>query len=152
MTGGRLSRLRPHLDDEPFSLTYGDGVIGLDLHAVAEKHAASNKVATLTAVRPPSRFGALVIEDGTVAEFAEKPLGGDAWINGGFFMLSPAIFDYLGGGDEMVFERGPLESLARDGQLGAYQHEGFWYSMDTMRDKKHLEELWASGKPPWRIW
>ena len=152
MTGGRLSRLRPFLKDEPFSLTYGDGVIGLDLRAVAEMHASHDRIATLTAVRPPSRFGTLNIDGGFVSEFAEKPLGGDAWINGGFFMLSPKVFDYLDGGDKLVFERGPLEGLARNGELRAYQHEGFWYSMDTMRDKKHLEELWAAGNPPWKIW
>ncbi|MCK8786202.1 glucose-1-phosphate cytidylyltransferase [Roseomonas sp. NAR14] len=152
MTGGRLKRLQPYLNDEPFALTYGDGVIDLDLGKVADMHASSGRYATLTAVRPPSRFGTLTIDDGQVLEFAEKPLGGEAWINGGFFMLSPRVFDYLDGGDEMVFERGPLERLARDGQLQAYQHEGFWYSMDTLRDKKHLEELWMSGRAPWKRW
>jgi glucose-1-phosphate cytidylyltransferase len=151
MTGGRLNRLRQHLEDAPFSLTYGDGVIALDLQKVAAVHAEQGKIATLTAVRPPSRFGTLTIDDGAVKQFSEKPLGGEAWINGGYFMLSPKVFDYLGA-DDLVFEKEPLERLASEGQLHAYQHEGFWYSMDTMRDKKHLEELWTSGQRPWMTW
>ena len=151
MTGGRLARLREHLDGETFCLTYGDGVAALDIQAVAEFHAAHGRVATVTAVRPPSRFGSLEIERGEVKLFHEKPPSGEIWINGGFFVLSPRIFDYLDG-DATVFEREPLEHLARDGELMAYQHEGFWHSMDTLRDKKHLEELWAGNKAPWRVW
>ncbi len=151
MTGGRIARLREHLDGEPFCLTYGDEVAALDIQAVAEFHASHGRVATVTAVRPPSRFGSLEIENGQVTFFHEKPPSGEIWINGGFFVLSPRIFDYIAG-DATIFEREPLENLARDRELMAYQHEGFWYSMDTLRDKKHLEELWASNKAPWRVW
>lgn len=151
MTGGRLARLREHLDDEPFCMTYGDGVTALDLQKLVDFHEAHGRIATVTAVRPPSRFGSLAIENGRVTSFDEKPLGGEIWINGGFFVLSPKIFDYIAG-DSTVFEREPLETLAREGELMAHPFEGFWYSMDTLRDRKHLEELWAAGKAPWKIW
>jgi len=151
MTGGRLKRLREHLDDEPFAMTYGDGVARLDFQALDAFHASHGRIATVTAVRPPSRFGSLIIENGAVREFLEKPPGDGTWINGGFFILTPQVFDYIAD-DSTVFERGPLEHLASDGQLMAYMHEGFWYSMDTMRDKKHLEELWGAGQAPWRTW
>jgi glucose-1-phosphate cytidylyltransferase len=151
MTGGRIRRLSEYLRDEPFCLTYGDGVAALDMRALVEFHNSHGRLATITAVRPPSRFGALAMEDGRVTRFLEKPADADTWINGGFFVLSPRIFDYLAD-DRTIFEREPLERLATDGELMAYRHEGFWYSMDTLRDKKHLEELWAGGKAPWRIW
>lgn len=151
MTGGRLRRLREHLGEKPFCMTYGDGVTNLNIRKVVDYHLSHGRTATITAVRPPSRFGALAINDGRVTAFAEKPLGDGLWINGGFFVLSPQIFDVIPG-DETVFERDPLETLASREQLMAYQHEDFWYSMDTLRDKKHLEELWASGKAPWKVW
>jgi glucose-1-phosphate cytidylyltransferase len=153
MTGGRILRLREYIGEEPFCLTYGDGVAALDMRRLADFHVSHGRIATVTAVRPPSRFGRLEIDNGNglVKSFNEKPAGGDIWINGGFFMLSPKVFDYIAG-DETVFEREPLEMLARDGELMAYQHTGFWYSMDTMRDKKHLEGLWANGDAPWKIW
>ena len=151
MTGGRIKRLREHLEGETFCLTYGDGVAALDIQAVTQFHASHGRIATVTAVRPPSRFGSLEIERGEVTLFHEKPPSGEIWINGGFFVLSPQVFDYIEG-DQSVFERGPMESLARDGQLMAYQHEGFWHSMDTLRDKKHLEDLWARNEAPWRVW
>lgn len=151
MTGGRIRRLRDYVRDESFFLTYGDGVAALDVRTVANFHASHGKLATVTAVRPPSRFGSLAIENGLVPSFNEKAAEGETWINGGFFVLSPKVFEYIDD-DATVFERGPLERLARDGELMAYEHTGFWYSMDTMRDKKHLEELWASGAAPWKIW
>jgi glucose-1-phosphate cytidylyltransferase len=151
MTGGRIARVRKHLNDEPFYLTYGDGVAALDIRSVTDFHESHGRVATVTAVRPPSRFGSLEIENGQVTTFHEKPPGGEIWINGGFFVLSPGVFDYIGS-DDTVFEREPLESLARQRELMAYQHEGFWYSMDTLREKRYLEELWASGNAPWKIW
>lgn len=151
MTGGRIRRLSEYLRDEPFCLTYGDGVAALDMRKLIDFHNAHGRLATITAVRPPSRFGALAIENGKVAKFLEKPADGETWINGGFFVLSPRIFDYIDD-DRTVFEREPLERLANDGELMAYQYEGFWHSMDTLRDKKHLEELWSAGQAPWRIW
>ncbi len=151
MTGGRLRRLRDHLPDaEPFCLTYGDGVAALDLRALAAFHGEHGRMATVTAVRPPSRFGALEIEDGQVRRFREKPIG-DIWINGGFFILSPKVLDLIDG-DDTVFEAKPLERLASLGELMAHKHEGFWQSMDTLRDKRQLEELWAKGQAPWKIW
>lgn len=151
MTGGRIARLREYLEDESFFLTYGDGLAALDMRALAEFHAAHGRAATITAVRPPSRFGSLEMEGEKVTTFHEKPPGGETWINGGFFVLSPRVLDYIEG-DTTVLEREPLERLARDRELMAHRHRGFWYSMDTLRDKKHLEALWASGEPPWRVW
>ncbi|WP_376093926.1 glucose-1-phosphate cytidylyltransferase [Roseomonas sp. CCTCC AB2023176] len=151
MTGGRIARLREYLGEEPFCMTYGDGVAALDVAALADFHLSHGRIATVTAVRPPSRFGSLEVENGVVRAFLEKPPGDRLWINGGFFVLSPKVFDYIGG-DSTVFEREPLERLARDGELMAHPHEGFWYSMDTLRDRRHLEDLWASDQPPWKIW
>ncbi len=151
MTGGRIARLRDHLDGEPFCLTYGDGVAAIDFNALAGFHGSHGRIATVTAVRPPSRFGSLEIDNGQVTVFHEKPPGDGIWINGGFFVLSPKVFDYIED-DSTVFERGPLERLAHDRQLMAFQHEGFWYSMDTLRDKKHLEDLWAKANAPWKSW
>lgn len=151
MTGGRLRRLREHLGEKPFCMTYGDGVTNLDIGKLVDFHFSHGRTATITAVRPPSRFGALAIENGAVSAFTEKPLGDGLWINGGFFVLSPRVFDLIPG-DSTVFEREPLEALASQGQLMAFQHDDFWHSMDTLRDKKHLEELWAKGEAPWKKW
>jgi glucose-1-phosphate cytidylyltransferase len=151
MTGGRLKRVREYLGDEPFCFTYGDGVGDIDITKLIAFHKAQNKLATLTGTQPPGRFGALNLAGTHVASFEEKPHGDGAWINGGFFVLSPKVMDYIDG-DSMIWEREPLEGLARDGQLSAYLHSGFWQPMDTMRDKNHLEELWQSGKAPWKVW
>jgi glucose-1-phosphate cytidylyltransferase len=150
-TGGRIKRLSSHLGDGTFMLTWGDGVSNVNLTDLLKFHRRHGRVATVTAVRPPARFGRLELDGERVARFDEKPLSGEAWINGAFFVLEPRVFDYIEG-DDTLFEREPLESLARDGQLMAYQHDGFWQCMDTMRDKVRLEALWASGDAPWKIW
>jgi glucose-1-phosphate cytidylyltransferase len=150
MTGGRLKRVRQYLDDGDFFLTYGDGLADVDLNSLLEFHRRQKVLATVTSVRPPGRFGALVMEGTRVVSVQEKPEG-STLINGGFFVLSPAVMDYIGG-DHTVWEREPLETLARDGQLAAYTHEGFWHPMDTLRDKNQLEALWNSGKAPWKVW
>jgi glucose-1-phosphate cytidylyltransferase len=153
MTGGRIKRIQRYVGNEVFFLTYGDGLADVDLDALVSEHRRSGHLATLTAVQPSGKFGALDIT-GTdrVASFLEKPKGDGSWINGGFFVCEPGIFDYIRGGDETVWEREPLESLARDGKLGAYKHNGFWQPMDTLRDKNELEKLWVSGTAPWRAW
>ncbi len=152
MTGGRLKRVAEYLPArEPFFLTYGDGVADVDLKTLAAFHRAHGKQATVTAVAPPGRFGALEIINGGVQRFIEKPPGDNGLINGGFFVLQPEVIDRIAG-DSITFEAEPLESLARDGQLMARPHDGFWAAMDTLRDKNHLESLWASGQAPWRIW
>jgi glucose-1-phosphate cytidylyltransferase len=150
-TGGRLRRVREHVDGETFCFTYGDGLSDVDLRALLAFHAEQKTIATLTAVQPPGRFGAIEIGADRIHAFAEKPAGDGAWVNGGFFILEPAVFDYLSS-DDTMWEREPLEQLARDGQLSAYRHRGFWQAMDTMRDKIHLEELWQSGSAPWKVW
>ncbi len=153
MTGGRLRRVRDYLGDgdEPFCFTYGDGVADVDITALVAFHRAHGREATVTAVQPPGRFGALGIEAGRVTSFQEKPVGDGAWINGGFFVVEPRAIARIAG-DSTSWESGPLESLARDGQLSAYHHRGFWRPMDTLRDKVQLEEMWASGKAPWKVW
>lgn len=151
-TGARLARLKAFLGRETFFLTYGDGVSDVDLGALLAFHRRMGRVATLTAVRPPARFGALDIHDSAVARFAEKPLGGGGWASGGFFVCEPAIFDYVTDADDCVLEHEPMERLARDGQLSAYEHTGFWHSMDTMRDVATLNEMWRSGYPAWKTW
>jgi glucose-1-phosphate cytidylyltransferase len=152
MTGGRLRRVAPYLDPgEPFFFTYGDGVADVDLAALARFHRDHGRDATVTAVAPPGRYGALEIVEGRVERFVEKPPGDNGLINGGFFVLNPAVVDRVEG-DATIFEAGPLEGLARDGQLMAFPHTGFWAAMDTLRDKNHLEALWASGQAPWRLW
>ena len=148
-TGGRVKRLQPYIGNETFMLTWGDGVADIDLDALLRFHRSHGRLATLTAVRPPARFGHLDLDGNRVGEFSEKPQTAEGWINGAFFVLEPGVFDYIDG-DETSFERGPLARLARDGQLMAYRHESFWQCMDTVRDRKLLEELWASGNPPWR--
>ena len=151
MTGGRLKRVRRYLGDEPFCFTYGDGLSDVDVRAVIGHHEASGALATMTAVQPPGRFGSLRLEEQKIVSFEEKPQGDGAWVNGGYFVLSPGVFDYLDS-DETVWERGPLERLAADGKLSAFVHRGFWQPMDTLRDKTMLEESWAAGRAPWRVW
>lgn len=152
MTGGRVKRVAPYLDHEPFMLTYGDGVADVDIPALLKSHQHSGKKATVTATQPSGRFGSLVLSpQSSVTSFQEKPVGDGAWINGGFFVLDPSVIDRISG-DSTLFEREPLEGLARDGELNAYQHKGFWQPMDTLRDKTHLEELWKSGGAPWKVW
>lgn len=150
LTGGRLTRLSPYLSGEPFLMTYGDGVGDVDLPRVVEFHRRHRKWATVTAVRPPARFGALTLRGSEVQAFAEKP-DGETWINGGFFVCEPQVLAYTGG-DGVAFESTPLEALARDGQLMAYRHDGFWHCMDTLRDRQHLESLWSGGRAPWATW
>ena len=152
MTGGRLHRLEPILKDGgTFMLTYGDGVANINVEELVAFHKSHGKVATVTAVRPPARFGAMAFEGDTVLNFKEKPQTGEGWINGGFFVFEPKVFDYLSG-DMTILERDPLEGLARDGQLMSYKHEGFWHPMDTVRDRDFLNEQWASGDAPWKVW
>jgi glucose-1-phosphate cytidylyltransferase len=152
MTGGRLRRVRDYVkDEEDFCFTYGDGVADVDIGKVIAFHKAAGVDATLTATFPPGRFGALDIHDGRVGSFKEKPKGDGGMINGGFFVLKPKVIDLIAG-DDTTWEREPLEALSTSGQLAAYQHEGFWQPMDTLRDKNHLEQLWQSGQAPWKVW
>ena len=152
MTGGRIKRIKKYIGNSTFMLTYGDGVGNIDLKDLVEFHKKHRKYVTLTAVQPSGRFGALEInQKNEVTSFQEKPKGDNVWVNGGFFVLEPKIFDYIEG-DETMWEREPLENLSRDKQLVAYKHKGFWMCMDTLRDKRTLEALWNSGNPPWKIW
>jgi glucose-1-phosphate cytidylyltransferase len=151
-TGGRLKRLREWLDQEEiFLFTYGDGVADLDIKALLQFHLAHGKLATVTTVRPPARFGRIAFEDNQVTNFYEKTEASEGWINGGFFVLHPRAIDYIDG-DNIAWEREPVERLAQDGQLMGYQHTGFWSCMDTLKEKNMLEELWNTGHAPWRIW
>jgi glucose-1-phosphate cytidylyltransferase len=149
-TGGRLKRVADYLDSD-FCMTYGDGVGSVDISALIQFHRLHGKLATMTAVQPPGRFGALDIDGTLVKSFTEKPQGDGGWINGGFFVLNPKVLELVGS-DAVVWEKEPLESLARQGQLQSFFHSGFWRPMDTLRDKTTLEELWASGKAPWKSW
>jgi glucose-1-phosphate cytidylyltransferase len=151
MTGGRLKRIASHLDEGPFFFTYGDGVADVDLHSLIDFHRAGGRIATMTAIQPPGRYGALNIEGDLIRQFQEKPKGDGAWVNGGFFVLEPEVINYIQN-DSTIWEREPLERLAAEGQLCAYKHRGFWQAMDTMRDKIKLEELWNTGKAPWKVW
>ena len=152
MTGGRLRRVADYVkDEELFCLTYGDGVSDVNITELVAFHKAQNVKATLTATLPPGRFGALDLSGHKVNSFVEKPQGDGAMINGGFFVLSPKILDYITG-DKTIWEREPLEQLAQEGDLAAFKHHGFWQPMDTLRDKVHLEELWQAGKAPWKVW
>jgi glucose-1-phosphate cytidylyltransferase len=151
MTGGRIRRLQSWIGDESFMVTYGDGLGDVDIRALAEFHREHGKLATVTAVRPPARFGGLTLTGDSVERFSEKPQTDEGWINGGFFVFEPGVFDFLAG-DDAVLEREPLERLADAGQLMAFRHEGFWQPMDTLREKQLLETLWASGKAPWKTW
>jgi len=150
-TGGRVKRCAPVVGNETCMMTYGDGVGNVDIGKLLAFHRQQGRLATITACRPPARFGALVFEGDRVAAFSEKPQVGEGWINGGYMVLEPKVMDYIEG-DETIFERGPLERLAKDGQLAAYRHDGFWQPMDTLREKQLLEELWQSGKAPWKVW
>jgi len=150
-TGGRIKRIKKYIDGT-FMLTYGDGISDVDISKLAAFHKKHGKLATVTAVQPPGRFGALGLEgDNRVSSFLEKPKGDGAWINGGYFVLEPGMFDYIEG-DGIVWEKEPLEGAAKKGQLMAYRHSGFWKPMDTLRDKRELDELWLSGNAPWKVW
>jgi glucose-1-phosphate cytidylyltransferase len=150
-TGGRVKRLAPHLGDDTFILAWGDGVSDVDLPGMLAFHRAHGKLATALAVRPPIRFGHMSLDGDRVTMFEEKPPASEGWINGGLFVLEPQVFDYIDGNDT-AFEKAPMENLARDGQLMAYRHEGFWQCMDTLREKRLLESIWQSGDAPWKTW
>lgn len=151
MTGGRLKRVEQYIKDETFCFTYGDGVSDINIADLISFHKSTGRKATVTSIQPPGRYGALHIEEGAVNRFQEKPAGDGAWINGGFFVLEPDVLNYING-DNTVWEQQPLQALALNGQLAAYQHQGFWQAMDTLREKNLLEELWSSGKAPWKGW
>jgi len=151
MTGGRIKRLQPFIGNEPFMLTWGDGVSNVDLNKLMKFHKSHGKLATVTTVRPTARFGHIEFDGDRVERFTEKPQTAEGWINGAFFVIDPKVFDYIEG-DTTQFEKEPMEGLARDGQLMAYKHEGFWQCMDTLRDKKLLQDLWDEGNPPWKMW
>tara|TARA_Y100000994_G_scaffold241920_1_gene238296 strand:+ start:207 stop:974 length:768 start_codon:yes stop_codon:yes gene_type:complete len=150
-TGGRILKLKEHIGKETFLMTYGDGVANIDIDELIKFHKSHGKLATITAVRPPSRFGRLEFDGDSVISFSEKPQIGEGWINGGFFVLEPKIFDYIQD-DATIFEREPLEKLAQDNQLQAFKHEGFWQPMDTLRELRLLKSMWDSGNAPWKIW
>jgi glucose-1-phosphate cytidylyltransferase len=151
MTGGRIKGIRSYVASEDFCLTYGDGLSDVNIRALISFHSKHGALATVTSVQPPGRFGALETDGDHITSFQEKPQGDGGWINGGFFVLSPRVIDYIDG-DDSVWEREPLQNLARDGQMMAYRHTGFWQAMDTLRDKQHLEDLWLTGRPPWKVW
>ncbi len=151
LTGGRIKRLAPYLTGGTFMLTWGDGVSDVDLHRLLAFHRAHGRLATLTAVRPPARYGHLQFQGDAVREFTEKPQTSEGWINGAFFVLEPGVFNYISG-DQTMWEREPLEALARDNQLMAYKHDSFWQCMDTLREKRILEDLWNDGSAPWKVW
>lgn len=151
LTGGRIKRLQPFIGNQTFMLTWGDGVSNVDLTKLLKFHRSHGKLATVTTVRPTARFGHIEFEGDRVARFTEKPQTAEGWINGAFFVIEPKVFDYIEG-DGTQFEKEPMEGLARDGQLMAYKHEGFWQCMDTLRDKKLLQDLWDEGNPPWKTW
>ena len=150
-TGGRIKRLIPYMGNETFMLTWGDGVSNINLHDLLKFHRSHGKLATLTAVRPPARFGHLDLEGEQIVEFSEKPQTMEGWINGAFFVLEPEVYNYIND-DDTQWEKAPLERLAKDGQLMAYKHNSFWQCMDTLRDKRLLESLWATGNAPWKTW
>jgi glucose-1-phosphate cytidylyltransferase len=151
MTGGRLRRVREHVGDDTFCFTYGDGLSNVNVGDVIAFHKAQGTLATMTAVQPPGRFGVVDIEEDKIRKFTEKPVGDGGWVNGGYFVLEPRIFDYLDG-DETTWEREPLERLAAEAQLSAFRHAGFWQPMDNLRDKILLDGLWESGRAPWKVW
>ena len=153
MTGGRLKRVKEHIGSETFCFTYGDGVSSVNIKQLIEFHKQQKTLATLTATQPPGRFGAICLEQEQtkITSFQEKPTGDGAWINGGYFVLEPEVVDYIAD-DSTVWESEPLEKLAYNEQLSAYKHDGFWQPMDTLRDKNYLEDLWKSGKAPWKVW
>jgi glucose-1-phosphate cytidylyltransferase len=151
MTGGRLKKVQSYLDNETFCFTYGDGLTDLNITNLIKFHKEQKTLATVTGVKPPGRFGAMAVSDNKVVKFQEKPEGGNSWINGGFFVLEPKVFDYITG-DGTIWEREPLENLSNEKQLSVYLHSGFWQPVDTLRDKNRLEELWNSNEPPWKSW
>lgn len=151
MTGGRLRRIRPYLGDEDFCMTYGDGLANVDLDGLIAFHRSHGMQATVTAVSPAARFGAMIVEEDRVSRFEEKPINTKDYVNGGFFVLSPKVLDLIEG-DETIWERKPMETLARNAQLMAFRHDGFWHPMDMLRDKIQLEDLWAKGNAPWKTW
>lgn len=151
MTGGRIKRVAQFLGDDLFCLTYGDGVSNVDVRALIAFHQTQGVLATMTAVQPPGRFGAVEVTNNRIKRFQEKPAGDSGWINGGFFVLSPRVLDFISG-DATVWEREPMEQLAQQGQLAAYLHRGYWQCMDTMRDRLQLDDLWAAGHAPWKVW
>jgi len=151
LTGGRLKRVQQYVGKETFCFTYGDGVADVDISRLVAFHRAEGKSATLTAIQPPGRYGAVSIDDARVTSFAEKPAGDGAWVNGGYFVLEPSAFNYIAN-DQTSWESGALVKMSQDGKLAGYQHVGFWQAMDTLRDKNHLEELWQSGHAPWKVW
>lgn len=150
-TGGRIKRIEKYVKGETFMITYGDGLSDVNINALVESHKNSKNIATVTAVMPPGRFGALTINGEIVTKVTEKPKGDNSWINGGFFVVEPSIFDLISG-DDTIWEREPLEAIAKKGELGAFKHKGFWHAMDTMRDRNELNDLWRSGKAPWKVW
>ncbi|HRH35504.1 MAG TPA: glucose-1-phosphate cytidylyltransferase [Catalimonadaceae bacterium] len=154
MTGGRIKRIQPFIGNEPFMLTYGDGVADIDINKLVDFHHTHGKLMTVTAIQPSGRFGALEMdEEGSrVKSFYEKPKGDGVWINGGFFVCQPEVFDYIKQGDQTIWEQEPLQNLANDGQLEAFRHEGFWQPMDTLKDKHDLNEMWNKGTARWKIW
>ena len=153
MTGSRIKKAQEYIGNEPFLLTYGDGVADVNIPQIIDEHKKSGKLVTMTAVQPAGRFGALIIkDDNIITSFMEKPKGEESWINGGFFVCEPKVFDYIGEGNGVTFEREPLETIAKENQLHAYKHYGFWRPMDTLREKNELTELWMSGKAPWALW
>ena len=153
MTGGRIKKAQKYIGNEPFLLTYGDGVADVNIDDLIKAHKSSNKLITMTAVQPSGRFGALVIkDDNIITSFKEKPKGDESWINGGFFVCEPQVFDYIEADESVTFEKAPLENLAKDRQLNAYKHSGFWRPMDTLKDKNDLTEMWQMDRAPWAVW
>ena len=153
MTGGRVKRIQQYVGNEPFLLTYGDGVADLNIQETIDLHKASGKLLTVTAYKPSGKFGALDMDEyGNVSSFMEKPAGDGNWINAGYFICQPEVFDYIYGGDSTFFEREPLENIAKEGKMGAFKHAGFWKPMDTMRDNTELNEMWDKGAAPWKVW
>lgn len=153
MTGGRVKRAQSFIGDEPFMLTYGDGVSDINISELVEFHKSHGKAMTMTSAQPEGRFGALnITDDGQVTKFLEKPKGDGGWINAGFFVCEPKVFDYITQGDATVFEQTPLQNLAKDGEIYTFKHEGFWKPMDTLRDKQQLQKLWEMNKAPWKVW
>jgi len=151
MTGGRLKRIKEYVQNDTFCFTYGDGVGNIDIKDLIKFHTNEKTIATITAVQPPGRFGVLDIQKNKISFFKEKPAGDGNWINGGFFVLEPSVFDYIEN-DSTIWEREPLENLANEGRLSAYKHDGFWHPLDTLRDKNYLQKLWEDGKAPWKLW
>jgi glucose-1-phosphate cytidylyltransferase len=153
MTGGRIRRIRQYVENETFMLTYGDGVGSINIEALLKFHKENGKLCTVTSVQPSGRFGALnILEDNSVHSFMEKPKGDGAWINGGYFVCEPGIFDYITDGDSTVWEQKPMENIANEGQMSAYKHNGFWRPMDTLKDKHDLNEMWDGNNAPWKLW